>query len=457
MKLHSKNIEDHERLAVLTFERVNVLDVLESYVNQDNSVDTYVEVQVVMVQGISSDWKQPIFIDFDAKMNKYIIYNIIEKLENIGYKIICCVTSCSVRNSGLWAELGVSYENPSFVIPNGRKVVCIPDSHHLLKIIRKWFLETGFSLNGKEITKKPLDALITKVPSSVSPRHNLKRKHLSCVPLLQHNFKLAKQLLSYSTATAIQHYRPIEDFELLNNTSQFIALVSNWFELVNVPLISDCCGPFDAPYGIFLYKQDQLLNKMYDTFASLRCIGKDHLEQFQYCILMHINGTKELLHILKENGLNCLITSKISKAPLNNIIDQFFSGEVYPTRLNVEHKLRMIILGQCFDTSSVNSNAKDNNDEEFIIGQLFKQANINSDKDSEDSEDSENSDRGEESEESDESDGCEASEGSEVNYVCESSESGESIELNETSEGRDIDPSSDEEFHIIRNKDKIKT
>jgi len=92
-------------------------------------------------------------------MNKTVLYNIIEELENIGYKIICCVTSCSIRNAGLWAELGVSYENPSFVIPNRRKVVCVPDSHHLLKL-----LETGFSLNGTEITKKPLDALITKVP-----------------------------------------------------------------------------------------------------------------------------------------------------------------------------------------------------------------------------------------------------------------------------------------------------
>jgi len=49
MKLHSNNIEDHERLAVLTFERVNVLDVSESDVNHDNSVDTYIELQVVMV------------------------------------------------------------------------------------------------------------------------------------------------------------------------------------------------------------------------------------------------------------------------------------------------------------------------------------------------------------------------------------------------------------------------
>jgi len=184
-----------------------------------------------------------------------------------------------------------------------------------------------------------------------------------------HNFKLARQLISHSTATAIQHYRPIEDFELLNNTSQFIELVSNWFELVNVPFTNNSRTPFDSPYGIFLYKQDQHLNKMYETFVSLRCIGQDHSEQFQYGIHMHINGTKELLHILKENGLNYLITSKISKAPLNNIIEQFFSGEVYTTRLNVEHKLRMIILGQCFDTSSVNSNAKDNNDEEFIVGQ----------------------------------------------------------------------------------------
>ncbi|CAI6355295.1 unnamed protein product [Macrosiphum euphorbiae] len=393
MKLNSDNIEDHEKLTVLMFDEIKICSTMEYDLLHDEIVGPHSKMLVVMAQGIASKWKQPIFVDFDVKMSKVILFDIIDKLEKIGYKVICCVTNCGDANVKLWNQLEITYENPTFCIPNGRKIVFIPDSHHLLNLARNWLLDTGFCLNGADINKEPLEALITKISSEVSPCHKLKREHLKCEVPLQQNIKLAKQLLSYSTATALQHYSPIEDFELLNNTAEFIKQINNWFDLASVSHANNNSSPFKSPYGTFLYQQDRLLNEMYNTIIFMRCIGKNSLQIFQKGFLMHINGTKQILQILKENGLNYLLTSKINKDALQNLFDQIYSGGDHPSPLNALSRLRMIFLGKYPGIVSNKSNTNDNNHEEFIVAQSLKLANISlDDEDEVDDEHSEGSD-----------------------------------------------------------------
>jgi len=386
MKLHSDNIKDYEKLTVLLFNEVKIINTLDVF--SDEIVAPQSQMLVVMAQGITSNWNQPIFIDFDAHMSKVMLYDIIDKLDNIDYKVICCVTNCSVANIQLWDQLQISYENPTFIIPNGRRVVYIPDSHHLLKLARNWLLDTGFYFNGSEINKKPLEALMTKTSSGVSLCHKLKRKHFPCKGPLRQNIEPAKQLLSHSTATALHHYRPIKDIKLLNATAQFIELINNWFDLVNVSPTNVKRTPFKSPYGTFLYEQDKLLNEMYDTIFLMRCKGRNSLHTFQKGILMHINGTKNLLQILNENGLNYLLTTKVNTDALTNLFCQILSGEYQTSPANVLYRLRMIIIGKYPGLSS----NKSNNHEECIVAQSLRLVNISLDDEDNRKEDGEESD-----------------------------------------------------------------
>jgi len=84
MKLNSDSIEDHEKLTVLMFDQVNINEPSENDTNCDDIVGPHNQVLVVMAQGIASKWKQSIFVDFDVKMTKTILYDIIDRLENIG-------------------------------------------------------------------------------------------------------------------------------------------------------------------------------------------------------------------------------------------------------------------------------------------------------------------------------------------------------------------------------------
>lgn len=100
--------------------------------------------------------------------------------------------------------------------------------------------------------------------------------------------------MSHTTATALLHYKPIDDTKLLNDTANFIELVNNWFDLCNVSHSNNHWTPFTAPYGLYLDDQDSLLDKMYNTFLFMRCNGKCSLQIFQKAVLMHINGLKLL-------------------------------------------------------------------------------------------------------------------------------------------------------------------
>lgn len=127
-------------------------------------------------------------------------------------------------------------------------------------------------------------------------------------------------------------------------------------------------------------EQDTLLDEVYYTINAMRCKGKSSLQIFQKGILMYINGTKYLLKILREHGLQYLLTSKINQDALENLFSQLRSRgglNDHPSPLNTLHRLRMIILGKNPGIVSTNSNTVYNNQEDYMVAKSLKLANIN--------------------------------------------------------------------------------
>lgn len=82
--------------------------------------------------------------------------------------------------------------------------------------------------------------------------------------------------MSPTTSTALLHChnKHKEDTKLIENVANFIELVNDWFDLVNVSHPNNNLTPYKQPYGINIEEQNLLLDKMYDTFLKMRCIGK---------------------------------------------------------------------------------------------------------------------------------------------------------------------------------------
>lgn len=394
MELNGLSMADHEKLTVLMFDEVKVEGTIEYDTRHDEVIGPYSQMQVVTARGITSSWKQPIFVDFDKKMTREILFDMIEKLDQIGFKVICCVSDCGGGNIGLWKSLNISFEQPVFQIPNGRSIVYIPDAPHILKLVRNWLLDSGFSINDKIINKIPLEALVTFVSTELSVCHKLSKEHVKCEGPQRQKVKLASQLLSHTTATALQRYQPISDTKLTNDTAYFIELINNWFDLANVAHPNDRKTPFTAPYGLFEEEQNRLLDEVYEIIFNMRCIGKNNLQLFQKALLMHIKGTQQLLSILKQHRLTYLLTSKINQDALENLFSQLRSRgglNDHPTPLNALYRLRMIILGKNPGVVSTSSNTSDNNQEEYMVSKTFQQINL-SIPDQENNEDEGNSD-----------------------------------------------------------------
>lgn len=210
MNLNAQSMKSYEKLTVLKFDEVKVSNTIEYDVLHDQVIGPHNQMQVVMARGIASPWKQPVMIDFDTKMTKSILLDIVEKLNVIGYTVVCCVCDCGGGNVGLWKELEVSYEQPMFYTPNGNSIVCVPDAPHLIKLVRNWLLDTGFTFNNNVINKEPLEALLKMMTTELNVCHKLSKEHLTCEGPQRQKVKLATQLLSHTTATALKHYKPIE-------------------------------------------------------------------------------------------------------------------------------------------------------------------------------------------------------------------------------------------------------
>jgi len=167
MQLNSQTLQDYEKLTVLMFDEVKISSTMEYDVLRDEVVGRHSQMQVVMVRGIASRWKQPIFVGFDQKMTKSILFSIIDRLDQIGFNVLCCVSDYGGGNVGLWKTLDVTYENPICSTPSGKEFVFIPDAPHILKLIRNWLLGTGFQLNEQLINKKPLESLIKQTATEI--------------------------------------------------------------------------------------------------------------------------------------------------------------------------------------------------------------------------------------------------------------------------------------------------
>lgn len=117
MRLAGEDFTSLEKVVVLQFDEVKVRSVQEYDVAKDQVLGPYSQLQVVQARELFSKWKQPVYLAFDQKVTKQLLYNIISELHNISYSVVACVSDCGGGNIGLWKQLNVDMENPFFKHP----------------------------------------------------------------------------------------------------------------------------------------------------------------------------------------------------------------------------------------------------------------------------------------------------------------------------------------------------
>jgi hypothetical protein len=326
MKAASMKMEDKDKQVVLQFDEVKIKSCYEYDKREDQVVGRHNQLQVVMVRSLFSNWKQPVYFEFDQKMTKSILNHIIEELTKASYTVVACVSDCGGGNVGLWKELGITTENTHFKHPiTGANIYMFADVPHLLKLIRNWLIDTGFTLkDGIIVNKSCLEALLRLDGAEIKVCHNLTDAHIHCEKFQRQNVRLAAQLLSHKTANALKYYTPGNDPSLATTTGNFIELVDKWFDLLNSYKINMYSSPWKSGYGIKLEDQNAILDAMTDMFKNMRCCNKNSLQIFQKGVLITNASLKHLLQDMKTKfpTINYILTHKVNQDSLENLFSQ---------------------------------------------------------------------------------------------------------------------------------------
>lgn len=102
-----------ERTCILSFDEMNIDGKLCYDTGEDQILGPFSKVQVVLARGIMLPWKQPVYFNFNTRMNKELLFNIINHLYKTGLidkAIVADLAGCST----LWKELKITADNTSF-------------------------------------------------------------------------------------------------------------------------------------------------------------------------------------------------------------------------------------------------------------------------------------------------------------------------------------------------------
>uniref|UniRef100_A0A182I0K0 Uncharacterized protein n=1 Tax=Anopheles arabiensis TaxID=7173 RepID=A0A182I0K0_ANOAR len=338
---YSQTLKPMDRECVLSFDEMKVSRVLEYDPSADEIVGPFNYLQVVMMRGLFKQWKQPIFIGFDTKMTKDIIIEIISRLSEKDINVVATISDNCQTNIGCWKELGArdDVEKPYFPHPKTNKnVYVIPDTPHLLKLLRNWLLDHGFEYNGQLIETTNLLRMVAKrMESEMTPLFKLTTSHIDMTPQERQNVRIAAELLSRTTAVALRTYFPDDDdAKILAN---FIDKVDVWFSISN-SYTSFAKLDFKKAYTA---SDDQVsaLTDMYDIISNMTIPGKNGLQIFQRPIMMQI---KSLQMVFVP-----ICTHKLNQDVLKNFFSQLRQiGGVYdhPSPLSCIYRIRLMILGK---------------------------------------------------------------------------------------------------------------
>jgi len=218
------SLPDDFQDCILSFDEMSIKNCYEYHHAQEKVYGPNKKIQLAVLRGLFHKWRIPVFFDFDTTMSKDLLFQIISETEK--HKAKVRGVACDLGNHRLIAELNLCPSNASFQHPQdeARKVFFFPDVPHLLKLLRNHLVDQGFEWqNGIQIDKSDLEQLLLKDANEIKIHPKLTKEHLDCQQNARQRVRMAAQLLSHTTATALKTLSPEKA-----NQADFIQLVDSW-------------------------------------------------------------------------------------------------------------------------------------------------------------------------------------------------------------------------------------
>nr|CAH7759845.1 unnamed protein product [Callosobruchus chinensis] len=356
MQKKSSDFTQQDRICVLTFDEIYISNKIELDKKTEQVIGPHKSCQTVMVRGLLSKWKQPIYYNFDQPMMKDTIEKIVSELFQANFVVVAITSDMGTGNTSLWSQLGIGYDKKCFInhpCDNSLKIFVFADPPHLIKLARNHLIDHGFVVDNKLINIDYFEALLNISTSELTLAHKLTPHHLCLKGSLRQKVRPAVQLLSNSVAQAVNYagengLMPKDSY--WKEAAVIVQLFNDWFDLLNSrsKIVANC--PTRNAYGTNLDEQTVLLDKMSDLVNSMRVGNHKGIIPFQKGILLTSRSLKALLPYLQEKyNVEYILTSRLNQ----DVLENFFSyirgmggANDHPSPLDFKYRLRWYILGK---------------------------------------------------------------------------------------------------------------
>ena len=117
-----------------------------------------------------------VYYNFDTKVTKGLLFEVIMKIESVGFPVVAMVCDMGPTNITLWNSLNIGIKNYSFKNPSAsdREIHVFADAPHLIKLVRNNFLDSGFELqNGHFVQSGCVKEIIQRSKGDLKPTYRL--------------------------------------------------------------------------------------------------------------------------------------------------------------------------------------------------------------------------------------------------------------------------------------------
>lgn len=393
MQVCGQSMTPTERVCVLEFDEMGVAKDVEKGV----TLAPRRTMQMMMVRGLFSNWKQAIYAQIDVPVTAHLVKEAARKLHDCGFPVAAMVSDCGESNERVWNELGIqwvvddsigicSLEGTSFDHPVEGEIFVFSDAPHLLKLLSNRLLSEGFVLqSGGSVSSRPLKQLLGLSQSEVSAIFNLPadRQLFSNSRSLQNIPADAEIFSNPNVVRALREHLPMD--EEANSLADVLQIINKWFDVLDSSSVMES----NRPFGLAIAAQTEALDEMNNLMFTMRCREKDSLQDFQRAIIMSNRSLLLLFEKMKETfQVPHLLTKHLSLDCLESYFGNIrgHDGDLadkWLCPLKALHRIKMISLGKQMEANDSGSR--------FLLADCLTKVNLlgkEGDADVEDMEDS---------------------------------------------------------------------
>ena len=382
LKKHTAQMDELSKICVMSFDEMSI-DSRFIIDPKTNDLVSQSKVQVCMLRGLMSSWKQPVYYDFNSDVTLSLLHEIITHAERAGLKVCAVVCDLSPENRSFLKHAGVTLEQTFFKNPvdSNRNVYVFADVPHCIKNLRNHILDNGVVFGMGKLNpvgfKIDLNTMLQLV--SENGEGDLKRvpyltsSWLSITDAERMRVRPAVRFFSHRVACLAW-----DCFQNNPGIGNFFEIINNGFDVLNSRKVYDNPSVRCA-FGINMDEQQEALEMLEDLVTDARFLTaqgnmKRVLLPCQTGLVISIRSLR-LLHEELRNLWNVryIMTSRRNQDCLENFFSRIraFGGpHSHPHAVEFRYRLKLLLLGSRVKASS-GSNVEGQDDMDYLCSDLL--------------------------------------------------------------------------------------